>query len=278
MSIFLNLDLQDLFHISENNQVSLYDGELGLDCMSKIQTENMLPGEHMAWVRATKGDDFVVAMRKDSMSMTQVQLYQNATEMQITAYMIVEHVYNLIKRGHSLRSKQCACANNLPARRRCQLALPRACNFASACPCKSHGDAIFDADIQFELGASSLDLPCFGQKSIKDVIVDSDVFRFTDRGWVIKSDKNVSCIDTLHAFIQRHPLGVSFKNTNIQYKRLEIDLHILKTKGLVFELEETKSEDGCARFFRGYDLHDQKQVDDDIRKMWHDAGHQQESY
>ena len=29
-----------------------------------------------------EGDDFVVAMKKDGMSMTHVQLYQNATEMQ----------------------------------------------------------------------------------------------------------------------------------------------------------------------------------------------------
>ena len=55
MSIFLNLDLQDLFQISDNNQMSLYDGELGLDCTSKVHIDNIFQGERMAWVRATKG-------------------------------------------------------------------------------------------------------------------------------------------------------------------------------------------------------------------------------
>ena len=34
-------------------------------------------------------DDFVVAMKKDGMSMTHVQLYQNATEMQKTPNMVM---------------------------------------------------------------------------------------------------------------------------------------------------------------------------------------------
>lgn len=269
MSLFLNMDIRAAVSVAEENLIPTHEGMLAMDCVSKKDTAHFSRGQKLAWLMITRGDNFMTGMTKEGERFAKLQIFEDVSAMQITPSMIVNEVYDFLKRGHSIHCKQCTCQNKCAVQRQRQLFLQCETQRSGLCCRQDAKSSFFDVDIEFEIGAQSIRQPCFGSKSVAEVLCESGLFLFSESGWKIHAEHSVFDAESLCAFVQRHPLGVDMTNAEIQYEGLHRDAYTLQVKGFIFCIDTDVNKTPAKRLFCAYSVNGQKQADKDVRDLWH---------
>jgi hypothetical protein len=265
-SFFLSCNIYRFIHVDPNKIVSYarkityFDAEL----CSNIGVYSK--GTKLAFVVIDCVDKNITLHHYDSQKLPDIVTHLlSAIQMSITPCMLVNEIFLLLERGHSLNESMCYCdPPTISKCRRYDIGIYK--NSKAICSIhKNYNRGFTDAEIGNEIGVSCIYKATVDCKTVVDLMHNSGMFIKRDRLWFLSNLTKVNNITSLLTTIQKKVFGIDLNDAKLQYQYLERDVHILTRQSKIIILTNTYNKN--PRLFALQT--DQQKCDPDVSAMWH---------